>query len=446
MRKGLVGFMVLVVLVGVSSSIYAGGIINKQNLSADYMRTLNRNAATDMADAAVFNPAGTAMMQDGLYLKADAIYLYKEYSNQMASSPPSINVGTFDSDEPSIIPGLFAVYKQDRWSTFFAVTIPGGGGRINYNDGNARTAVLSAPSSPAIPPAVSGGWIGIPGLGTYLGGPTGNATNIKQRIEADSYYVGYSLGAAFKVLDSLSLSGGVRYVDASQKFKGQAKGSVNTVDVKIEREDEAFNYFLGLDYAPIKDLNIGLTYMSNTPLNFKSDTTDNSPNQAISNGVGWKDGTHEREDLPGYIGLGVSYFIIPGTLRIEPNFTYYLEKQATFQGQRFQDSNPGNSYDIGVALEYILNPQWRFSVGYMHTDMKGMDAKDLLPEAPELDANTVGLGLVWSPLERLSFTLSGARVWYESRKTTEVSTRAPAGTEYDKDVYSAAFGIQYRFF
>ena len=35
-----------------AASAQAGGIINKQNLSADYIRTLNRNAATDMADAA----------------------------------------------------------------------------------------------------------------------------------------------------------------------------------------------------------------------------------------------------------------------------------------------------------------------------------------------------------------------------------------------------------
>jgi long-chain fatty acid transport protein len=444
MRKGVITFGLILVLVGLASSLQAGGIINKQNLSADYMRTLNRNAATDMADAAVYNPAGTVFMENGLYLKADAIYLWKDYTNQLPSSPASVNLGTLDSEQPSIIPGLFTVYKQDRWSAFFAVTIPGGGGEVNYNDGNARTAVLSSPSSPLLP-----GFIGVPGLGTYLGGPAGNATNINQRIEADSYYVGYSLGAAFKVFDSLSIGGGVRYVDANQKFKGKAQGTTGparTVDVKIERTDEAWNYFLGLDWAPIKDLNIGLTYMSNTPLNFKADTRDNSPGQAVSSGVGWVDGTHEREDLPGYVGLGVSYFIIPGVLRIEPNVTWYLEKMAKLEGQRFQDSHPGTSYDIGAALELILNPQWRFSVGYMHTEIQGMKSQDLLPEAPELDANTIGLGVVWSPIERLSLTLSGTRVWYESVKTEATSSRAPVNTQYDKDVWGVALGIQYRFF
>jgi long-chain fatty acid transport protein len=314
MRKGFVGFMVLVVLVGLSSALYAGGIVNKQNLSADYIRTLNRNAATDMADAAAYNPAGTAMMEDGLYVKADAIYFWKDYSNQMPSTPAIFNLGTLDSSEPSVIPGFFSIYKQGRWSGFFAVTIPGGGGEVRYQDGDARTVMLSAPGA-------------VGGLGTYLGGAAGNPTNINQYIEANSYYTAYSLGAAYKVFDSLSLSGGARYVDATQKFKGRATGTtgpMNTVNVKIERTDEAWNYFLGLDYAPIQDINFALTYMSNTPLNFKADTTDNSPGKAVSNGVGWLDGTHEREDLPGYIAAGISFFILPGTLRIEPNFTYYL--------------------------------------------------------------------------------------------------------------------------
>jgi long-chain fatty acid transport protein len=442
MRKRFIAVGVVLLVVGLASSLQAGGIINKQNLSADYIRTLNRNAATDMADAAAFNPAGTAMMQDGLYLKADVIYLMKDYSNDMPSSPP-FNLGTLDSEEPSIIPGLFAVYKQDRWSAFFAVTIPGGGGEVKYDDGNARTALLALGYAPLL---------GFPpGPGSLIA-----PTATEQKIEADSYYVGYSLGGAYKIFDSLSLSGGIRFVDAYQEFKGRATNPANgrSLNVKIEREDEAFNYFLGLDYAPIKDLNIGLTYMSNTPLNFKSETKDSTfgvvpPGQSVSERVGWVDGTHEREDLPGYIGAGISYFIIPGTLRIEPNFTYYLEKQAKLEGSRFQNSMPGNSYDLGVTLEYILNPQWKFSVGYLRTEIKGMDSQDLLPEAPELDANTIGLGLVWSPLERLSLTLSGLKVWYESVKTGAESTaagRSPAGTELDKDVWGLALGLQYRFF
>jgi long-chain fatty acid transport protein len=428
MRKRFIAVGVILLMVGLASSLQAGGIINKQNLSADYIRTLNRNAATDMADSAVYNPAGTAMMQDGLYMKADAIYFMKDYSNDLPSTPAIFNLGSLDSEEPSIIPGLFAVYKQDRWAAFFAVTIPGGGGEVKFDDGNARTAALSA------------------GYASFIGA---SPLTADQSIEADSFYVGYSLGASYKIFDSLSIGGGIRFVDAYQEFKGRVAGALRSVDVKIEREDEAFNYFLGLDYAPIKDLNIGLTYMSNTPLNFKSDTKDSTygvvpAGQSISERIDWVDGTHEREDLPGYLALGVSYFIIPNKLRIEPNMTYYLEKAAKLEGERFH--NAGNSYDLGATVEYIFTPQWKASLGYMHTDIRGMKPDEMLPEAPELDANTIGLGLVWSPLDRLSLTLSGLKVWYDSEKKDTTNSRGPAGTELEKDVWGLALGIQYRFF
>ena len=230
MRKGLLLFMGLVVLmVGLSSSLYAGGIINKQNLSADYIRTLNRNAATDMADAAAFNPAGTAMMQDGLYVKADAIYFGKITRTRLPSTPAIFNLGTLESEEPSIIPGFFAVYKQDRWSGFFGVTVPGGGGEVRYQDGNARTVILSllAPSEAwaltwAVPPATP---------------PT--STNILKPAPIMSATAWAPLTRS---LIRCRLSGGVRYVDAYQKFKGRATGTTgppDTVNVKIERTDEA---------------------------------------------------------------------------------------------------------------------------------------------------------------------------------------------------------------
>ena len=78
MRKGFIAVGIIMGMACLAPSLWAGSIINKTNLSADFIRTLNRNAATDMADAAVYNPAGTAMMKDGLYLKADAIYLWKD--------------------------------------------------------------------------------------------------------------------------------------------------------------------------------------------------------------------------------------------------------------------------------------------------------------------------------------------------------------------------------
>ena len=56
-------------------------------------------------------------------------------------------------------------------------------------------------------------------------------------------------------------------------------------------------------------------------------------------------------------------------------------------------------------------------------------------------------GLVYSPIERLESDLGRREVVVRlGENGYEFLARAPAGTEYDKDVYGAAFGIQYRFF
>ncbi|HPR49584.1 MAG TPA: hypothetical protein PK341_16500, partial [Spirochaetota bacterium] len=47
--------------------VFAGGVEENTNQSAEWVKSLNRNASLD-ADAAYFNPAGTAMMEKGLYL------------------------------------------------------------------------------------------------------------------------------------------------------------------------------------------------------------------------------------------------------------------------------------------------------------------------------------------------------------------------------------------
>lgn len=127
MRKFVPFLCVFGLMLLVASPLYAGAIVNKSNQSADYFRTLNRNAGTDYADIIVFNPAGTSKMEDGGYLKLDVMYITKDYSNTISSAVPPGTIGELTSDEPSTLPGFFAMYKQGKWAGFFAFTIPGGG-------------------------------------------------------------------------------------------------------------------------------------------------------------------------------------------------------------------------------------------------------------------------------------------------------------------------------
>ena len=51
---------------------FAGGIENKTNMSTGYLRNPSRNTEHKRPEAAFYNIAGTAFMDDGLYIEMQA--------------------------------------------------------------------------------------------------------------------------------------------------------------------------------------------------------------------------------------------------------------------------------------------------------------------------------------------------------------------------------------
>ncbi len=265
---------------------------------------------------------------------------------------------------PSIVPGLFALYKQDKWAGFFAFTIPSGGGKVDYKDGSATTFGISSEFIANLP-------------GVY---DTIESMNIK----ANSFYYGFTVGGAYEINDILSVAAGLRYVVANKEANGTVSVSGPTafaeLTIDYEQTADGWGAFLGLNYSPRKDLNIGFRYETATKLDFEYDVIQDDTSGAI----GFVDGDKLREDLPGLIGLGAAYTINPN-IKLDLSFTYYLEKSAKWEG-RLEDE--GDSWELALAAEYTFYPQLRASFGYMLTKL-GIEADNILPENPELDVNTI---------------------------------------------------------
>lgn len=423
MKKRVLAIGVMLLLLCLSvSPLYAGGIRGKSNLSSDYFRSLTRNAATDSADIIAYNPAGVMKLDNGFYLKVDALYIQKDYGNNIKNSPFPGTSNNYESDYPSIVPGLFTVYKQDKWAGFFAVTVPGGGGTVEFDEGNATSLGLGAQVHAGLTP---------------MGGAP-LISNMK--VTASSVEMGYTLGGAYLINDMFSVSGGIRYIDASQELEAQVTNSngttiTMTTEVELERTASGIGYFIGVNVSPMDKLNLGFLYQSNTELDLKSEV---SKGNTIAQGIGFGNGTKQRNDLPGLIGLGISYQLNP-SIRLESSYTRYLEGDADLEASRFDDA--GDSSDLAFGITYTLNSKWRFSLGYMITTIEGMDPEDISAESPELDANTVGLGAVYSPSDRWQISFGLTDVTYDS--VTETS--AIGSIEYEKHVTAGCLGLQYRF-
>ncbi|MEW6673231.1 MAG: outer membrane protein transport protein [Thermodesulfobacteriota bacterium] len=389
----------------------AGGIDNKTNWSAEYIRTFNRNAATDYADIAAYNPAGTVKMADGLYFNVSAQFLAKDYSNTYLGTK-------YEQDEPSIIPGVFAVYSKDSWAWYAAITNTGGGGAIDYKQGTKSSIQQAALIAAGLPFAfVPPGW-------------SITSTSAK----GESFYISYTLGGAYEINNMFSVSLGARFINASKEQEVNASfihtglgGATASVKADYQEDADGWGGIIGLNISPNDDLNIGIRYETKTELDFKMKIKRDDTGTLVQ-------GSKSTRDLPALLGIGVSYRFFKN-FRAETNFTYYLNESTDWDGD---EESVDNGFDLGLALEYTVNPQWKFSVGYLYTDV-GVPVDDMNPEVPELNANTIGGGFAYSPTPKLDLNFGVGNTFYTKETQSD-------GTDLEKNVFFMSFGIQYKFF
>ncbi len=396
-------------MVFIASPLFAGGAENKHNFSAEYIRTLNRNAAVDSADAVVYNPAGTVRMADGFFLNLSGQYAMKEYANTCQGT-------RYEDDEPNIIPGAFLLYKRQNWAAFGAFTVVSGGGEVAYEDGTVTTAALAR--------------------NIILGSGGAYTTVHDQYLEGASYTFGYTLGGSYAFNDVFSVALGARYVDAYRERSGYAalSGVAPRRRFYIDYEEEADGWggIVGLNLSLSENLNIGLRYETKTTLELETRERRDDPGLLV-------DGEKSRRDLPPVLAAGVSWKITP-RLRAEWDFTFYQNSKATWDDLSLSigdESVRGNSYETGLALEYAWSDRIKGSMGMMYTDT-GIQPDHMSVEQPELNAWSIAAGFLFEASPSLSLNVGVMRSFYSDEAST-------SGVLLEKEVLILALGAQYRF-
>lgn len=421
MEKFRILFIVLFSLFMGSSLLWAGGADNKTNWSAEYIGILNRNAATDAADIAMYNPAGVMKMNNGFYGNLSVHYLPKDYNNKIDGTD-------YDQDEPSVVPGLFAVYKQDKWAGFFAVSNVVGGGKVDFEQGNATTNFVKS--------------------SVRASAPFYDLVN-QEYLKAEATGMAYTLGGAYKLNDIWSVALGVRYVKSDREMEGIISLGSSTVpapdyiaDVKFTEEADGFGGIIGINVSPSDRLNLGLHYDTKINLDYKADVERDTT--GILPGLGVVDEAERSRNLPAVLAAGVSYKITP-EIRIETNATLYLNNDANFKdiaGTSRDESAVSKGFDIGIGVDYALTDTLNATLGYLYTKT-GVDAKDMTPELPELNANTLGAGLKYKATDQLNLMFSIGHVFYQD--ASFVNSFAQTIT-YEKKITFFGVGLEYKFF
>lgn len=450
------------VLGGLASESRAGSIDYLTNQSADFIRTLGRNAATDAADIVSHNPAGTTFLwNDGLYLSLSGQTILKAFSITYKDE-------VYEANNPTpFLPSFHTVFKFRNIAIFGAFTVPAGGGDLTYEKGVPFLYPLAL-----MVPEKDG--TKLPTDGYFAG---------------SSMYLGGTFGAAYKLFNMVSLSAAMRVVSAKKTYKGWAYYEKKIASLKATKTAAGVGGIFGIHVRPFKYVDFGVRFETATGLEFETVAeTQNltiNPNTALES---FADGAKERRNLPAMMGLGLAIHPFKA-LTINANMHYYFNSSADSEFNnsdeedkgdtglsqedttgatgfvRGYDDDYGDGMEISFSVEYKITKNLLASVGYNHS-FSGNASFD--PDSGEkdqpvtlsdfeytLDSNAFGLGARYALLGgRLKLTAAFAGVFYnEAQNETAhplmfaLDKRSGSYSEtYKKQSFVFALAAEYRLF
>ncbi|MBQ8152605.1 MAG: transporter [Prevotella sp.] len=379
MRKGLIACAVFMMTTG---SAWAGGILTNTNQSVDFLRNPARDAAIGL-DGVYSNPAGVVFMPEGFHLGINWQYAHQTRTitstnpvfqmgrKNNANSPTKIFEGVADAP---IIPSIQIAYNMENWSLQANLSVPGGGGACEFDDGLGSFESVVGNIAAMLAPMGAQGY----DMDGYMKGR--------------QYYYGVQIGAACKVTPNLSLYGGLRmlYGDATYKAKisniqvKTANGYIDFgsylqavtaagygeqvaplqkygdgVNLLCNQAGVGFAPILGVDYK-IGKFNFAAKYEFRTQIRMKNESTVNEAS-ALDAVNKYRDGEKVNEDMPALLTIGVQYSPID-IVRINAGWHHFFDKDASWYNQS-QDLLKHNTNEFLLGAEWDTTENLTFSAG-----------------------------------------------------------------------------------
>lgn len=223
MKKNLVS---LVVFMMTSVSALAGGILTNTNQNVMFLKNPARDAAIGL-DGVYSNPAGVAFLPEGLHIAFNWQYAHQTrtttWNNDLLKLGLKNNESSFKqykgvADAP-VIPSLQAAYNKGDWSYQFNFSIPGGGGKCEFDQGiGSFETVVGAITSKLINTSNM--------LNAQLGQfnasvPNVTGYDVDGYMKGRQYYFGVQVGAARKINEHLSVYGGLRLLYGTASYEAR---------------------------------------------------------------------------------------------------------------------------------------------------------------------------------------------------------------------------------
>ena len=443
MRKfSLISLMLLIV----STSTFAGGLLTNTNQHAAFLRMLSRGATTEI-DGALSNPAGLAFLPtDGFHMSLSIQSAFQTRNIDASCEGLGLNKYYEGKASAPVIPSLFAAYKTGDWtlSGFFGIT--GGGGKASFDDG-----------LPMFDAMVIGG------LGAQK--IPSNAYSLKSYMDGKQYIYSVQLGLTYKATDWLSVFAGGRMNYFTGGYQGALNASAATnlplptggtittgteligIDLDCSQTGWGFTPVIGWD-AKLGKLNIGAKYEFMTNLNIENSTKENSLRMigaAESELADYKHGVNTPNDIPSMLSIAASYEFLP-VLRASVEYHFFDDKSAGMAGGKQKFLTKGtNEYLAGI--EWDVTKHLTLSCGGQITDY-GLSDNYQSDTSFSCDSYTLGFGAKLNLTARAALNVGYMWTTYEdyTKKSQNYNNTGLSGTNiYSRTNKVFGASINYRF-
>lgn len=406
---------------------FAGGVENKTNMSTGYLRNPSRNTEHERPEAAFYNIAGTGFMPNGLFVEAGNQFVIKEYKNEVATKAlePLLSDGTSYNDETFVYlyPNAEIVYKINNFAFFANFGIYAGGGTLEYSEGTAITSMLflgKAIETPTLMPAMQN-----------------IAANHSLTVNSITY--GEQVGLSYNFGNIVSVSAGVRFLEATQRLSLESDGfkALGSTSNEVSCDADAFGVspVFGIHVKPIDTLDFSAQIQLKTKLEYE---VSNVENPTLAGSIGITDGKKFRTDLPTALNIGVGYQVIE-PLYVSSSFNYYFNKYADLNSI-LGENDYSDSFEIAAGADYKFNEKWLASLGFAYGKQGTKDNSNNLFN-PVLDSFQIGFGGEFKPVEQLAVTLGGTYVKYFN---DDYYVSGAYKTELSKKLFMFSLGVTYK--
>ncbi len=274
-------------------------------------------------------------------------------------------------------------------------------------------------------------------------------------LNAESTAPEYRFGIGHAFNKQFSVSAGLRYVDFERLANGGATltdldgdlgGISTTARIGFKEQGDGFGGFIGFTYTPDDSIVVGLRYETEVSIEVEQKVTEsgidiNPALSVVTDGIlaasNVVDGTKLDSDLPALLGTGIGYHLTK-KFRMDVNYILYFDSESELGLTRY--SSIGDSSEIGLSAEYRFSDTFKLSGGYLRT-RKDLSTPNLLAERPELNANSLSLGFLWTPMKDMDLSLGFAKINYDSEDYIDPNTGARV--EFGKDSIVFAAGLSY---